>query len=146
MRITLLITALSCGLAVGCTERDTDGVSQRADVDGEHDPEDCGCKIEGDSIGVDGAYVKVHGEMIFFGDWVPKADSPGEFVGFRLTANAAGHDFVVKTGTERYAGSGTSWLNPNGDRGAAVKAISNVDFCDDEPTDPPTGGEGQPIP
>ena len=140
MRKTFVMMALSFGLA-GCVDGDGSGSSAR---NGEHDGDDCECKIEGSAIGRVGAYVRVGGELIVFEAWTPKPGSPGEYVGFELSPNAAGVDYVVKAATSSYAGSGTSWSHPDGEH-----AISNVDFCDEDPPEdpppPPPEDDGPPI-
>jgi hypothetical protein len=142
MRKTFVTVALSFGL-FGCVDGDGSGVSAR---NGEHDDEECGCKIEGSAIGRVGSYVRVGGELIVFEAWTPKPGSPGEYLGFELSANAAGVDYVVKAATSSYAGSGTSWSHPDGDD---AHAISNVDFCDEDPPEdpppPPHDDDGPPI-
>lgn len=123
----------------GCV-LDTSQSSQREDV-GQGDEDEC--KIEGAAIGQVGATVTANGVTVTFLDWVPKADSPGEYVGFTLSAEAGGMHYKVKTGTDVYDAWGTEWTNPNGDSGPDVKGISNVDFC--EPCDY-DAGTGEPIP
>lgn len=138
MRSPLLLS-VSLLLAAGCAV-DTESDLQLAEH-GE-DEEECECKIEGSAIGVVGTIVHVGGDIVVFESWTPKADSPGEYVGFTLSANAAGLDYLVKAGTDVFAASGTSWSHPDGSSGSEVNAISNVDLCppDDEGGDDDDGG------
>lgn len=88
-------------------------------------------KIEGGEIGtnVSGAL----GEVTFtFSDWIAKEDSPGEWVGFTLTASSP-VSYVVKTGGELHSDSATSWVHPNGTSGPEAPAISFVAVCLEEP-------------
>ncbi len=134
------LAALSFGLLAGCLTSETGDLAQRNDVHG--DDEDC-CKIEGSAIGEDGVILRVGGDVIVFEAWTPKVGSPGEYVGFRLGASAAGVSYVVKAGTVRHAGSGTTWQHPGGTSGADAPGISYVDFCPDG--EPPANGEPPPI-
>ncbi len=141
MRSPLLLSLL---LAAGCAA-DTDS-DQQLSEHGQGEDEECGeCKIEGASIGEDGTFVHVDGERIVFESWTPKEGSPGEFVGFTLSANAGGLSYVVKAGTETFVGSGTSWSHPAGDSGPTAHGISNVDLC---PPDDGGGDDGddEPLP
>jgi len=135
----LLLAAL---MATACVADDTD--STQRGVRGGDDEE--GCKIEGDQIGRVGASVTVGSKTYVFEQWIPKADSPGEYVGFVLGSNAGTVHYVVKTGTERYEACGPTWDNPYGDEGPDAHGISNVDFCDPPPDCdcdyPPDGGDG----
>jgi hypothetical protein len=128
-------------LAAGCTAADDDLGSKSDDVDqpGDDDDDDddeCECKIEGAAIGVVGYVVHVDGETYVFEDWIPKPDSPGEFVGFVLSENAGSLSYVVKAGTNSYPGSGVEWMHPAGEDNPDANGISNVDLCvDEEPID-----------
>lgn len=96
---------------------------------------DPGClKIEDAAIGVEGITASVDGVTVTFTDWVEKADSPGEYIGFDYSIEGGIFtEFDVKQGLE-YVDvtltdiSGT-WLNENGDSGPTVKAISHIRFC-----------------
>lgn len=142
MRSPLLLS-VSLLLAAGCAV-DTESDLQLAEH-GE-DEEECECKIEGSAIGVVGTIVHVGGDIVVFESWTPKEGSPGEYVGFTLSANAAGLDYLVKASTTTYPGSGIAWSHPDGSDG---HAISNVDLCppDDEGGgDDDGGGEEDPPP
>ena len=93
------------------------------------------CKLEGAGIGVNGSTVLVNGVTVTFSNWVEKQDSPGEYVGFDI--DVPGLVYSIKANGEIYTGSGTSWMNPNGDSGSQASAISNIDFCanDGDPDD-----------
>lgn len=126
MRAVLFAAALA---AAGCIGDSTGSTEQRDEVDDDYE---CECKIEGSLIGQIGARVHVGDELVAFEDWIAKADSQGEYVGFLLSANAEGVSYVVKTGGERHAASGITWMHPDGDQGPEVPGISNVDFCEDD--------------
>ncbi len=71
-------------------------------------------------------------------------------MGFTLSTGAT---FYVKAGNnadDLFEGMGTSWVNPNGTGGNAVKGISNIQICDiDMPPPPPPeecGSESNPCP
>jgi hypothetical protein len=117
--------------------------------------EDEECKVEGAELGQVGATATLPGgETITFLDWVEKADSPGEYVGFLLSESADGLTYVVKHGGEVYIATGTAWMHPNGDEGPDAPAVSHIDFCecdddgDGEPDDPGDDepGDDQPYP
>jgi hypothetical protein len=59
----------------------------------------------------------------------PKADSPGELVGFTVVASGRGLSYLVKAGGDAFCGSASEWTNPNGTSGPKASAISHVDFC-----------------
>jgi hypothetical protein len=126
MRAVLFTAALA---AAGCIGDSTDSTEQRDEVDNEYE---CECKIEGSLIGQVGARVHVGDELVVFEDWVAKVDSPGEYVGFLLSANAGDVSYVVKAGTARFEASGITWMSPYGDSGPDAQGISNVDFCEDD--------------
>jgi hypothetical protein len=127
----------ACALAVaGCVSESTGSTTQSDEVDDDYE---CECKIEGSLIGQVGARVHVGDTLVVFEEWIPKADSPGEHVGFVLSANAADVSYVVKASTESYPATGTSWAHPDG---PYAHGISNVDFCEDD--DPPDDEEPPP--
>ena len=128
---------------LGACAVDSSTREQRGDV---HEGDEEECKIEGAAIGQVGATVTVDGTTITFLEWTPKADSPGEYVGFRLSDNAVGVGYVVKTGTEHYHAAGTEWESPYGDSGPDAHGISNVDFCHDSPCDYDAGVDDPAIP
>lgn len=151
----LAMFLLASASAGACVALDTDSAQQRDDVRGDDDDDDGGgdgdrddCKIEGGAIGQIGATVRRGDVTIVFEDWIPKADSPGEYVGFLLSVDDVA--YVVKAGGARYAAAGAAWMNPYGDEGPEASGISNVDFCDPEPPDcggcPPDDGGGDDVP
>ena len=131
MRVVLITVVLA---AAGCTADSTDSTEQRDEVDEEYE---CECKIEGSQIGQVGLRVHAGDLTITFMEWIEKVDSPGEYAGFLLSANAEEASYVVKTGTERYEATGRTWIHPNGDYGPDVPGISNVDFCPPDGEEPP---------
>jgi hypothetical protein len=131
MRVVLFTVAVA---AAGCVADSTDSTEQRDEVDEAYE---CECKIEGSQIGQVGVRVHSGDLTITFMEWIPKVDSPGEYVGFLLSANAEDSSYVVKTGGDRYAGTGRTWLHPNGDYGPDVPGISYVDLCPPEGEPPP---------
>ena len=94
-----------------------------------------GClKIEDDQIGVEGLAVSVDGVTVTFTDWVAKADSPGEYIGFHYTITGGTFaEFDVKQGLEyvyvTLDGTSGSWHNSNGISGSDVKGTSHIRFC-----------------
>lgn len=141
LRLLSLLAAATLGTA--CTTLDTDS-DQLQERGGGEDDEECGCKIEGSDIGQIGAFVYVGDELIAFESWTEKEDSPGEYVGFVLSANAGSVSYVVKTGTETYPATGVTWSHPGGNSGPGAHGISNVDFCEDDADydEDGDGGEG----
>ncbi len=135
MRRTHLLSLLASLSLTACVDVDSSSSSLENGHGG--DDEECGCKIEGSDIGVVGALVHVGGDIVVFESWTPKADSPGEFVGFTLSPNAASISYVVKTGIDRYPATGVAWSHPGGASGPGAPGISNVDFCDED-------GDGEP--
>jgi hypothetical protein len=127
--------ALSVLLVPGCLldSSSTRGASESGEDGnggGEFDRDDC--KVEDGDIGVQGVALDLGTKSVAFESWIPKDDSPGEFVGFTLSLSGGDSiGYLVKTGGEVYAGVGTSWSHPNGTSGDQVPAISNVDFCDE---------------
>lgn len=124
--IVLSVLFLGC-VALDSGEEDLAGRS--GDEEG-YDSDDC--KIEGDDIGVVGLELGLGDTRVTFEDWVPKADSPGEYVGFSISVSGADSvGYVVKAGGELHADDVASWSHPDGDSGSEVPGISNVDFCDE---------------
>lgn len=98
------------------------------------------CKIEGSDIGRIGAQVRLDQGTATFVDWIPKAGSPGEYVGFLLEIDGVATSsvrFAVKAGTEVHQGSGDFWKHT----GADCHGISNVDFGEGVISDDPSGGD-----
>lgn len=140
MRRTHLLSLLASLSLTACVDVD----SSSSSLANEHGDDDaCECKIEGSDIGVVGAPVQVDGEIVVFESWTPKADSPGEFVGFTLSPNAASISYVVKTGGDTYPSSGVTWSHPGGASGPGAPGISNVDFCVE---DDGGGDDGEELP
>jgi hypothetical protein len=76
---------------------------------------------------------------VTFISWIPKSDSPNEFVGFSINASA---DFMVKAGDETFSGTNSSWSNPFGAIGSLAKGISYVELCAATPLVTPPDHEG----
>jgi hypothetical protein len=95
---------------------------------------DDACKIEGSDIGLVGATADANGVLVTITEWIPKADSPGEYVGFTFESDPE-VDYIVKAGNDHFAGTGYTWSHPSGDSGPDVAAISNIDFCPGGPSD-----------
>jgi hypothetical protein len=93
------------------------------------------CKVENSAIGQVGAQVTTGGVTVTFEEWTAKPGSPGEYLGFRISATVpvGNLSYTVKAGTATYQGLGATWFHPGGE---GANAISNVDFCD------PDGGGG----
>ena len=146
---THLLFALTLGtgcVGFGDTASSIEGEEGDTDTDGDRDD----CKIEGDAIGQDGATILRASSTLTFGSWIPKSDSPGEFVGFTITASdGSAIDYVVKAGGELHPSNASVWIHPAGaDGGENAPGISNVDTCDDEepPGDEPPDDEPPPPP
>jgi hypothetical protein len=108
------------------------GASEGGDEGGGGDFDRDDCKVEDGDIGVQGVSLDLGSKKVTFESWIPKDDSPGEFVGFTLSL--AGGDtisYLVKSGGARHAAQGLSWAHPNGTSGSDVPGISHVDFCDE---------------
>jgi hypothetical protein len=124
MRTTIWFS-LSAALLFGACTADSDASQSALGHPGDEDE----CKIEGSDIGRVGAHVITPGgDTITFDSWVPRAGSPGEYIGFTISSTSA--HYKVKAATDVYLGYGESWTHPYGDDG---HAISNVDFCDEPP-------------
>lgn len=121
--------ALFLAGAAACAP-DTTAESKK-DLEGRADSVNDCCKIEGSEIGKEDHLVRLGTRYVLVHSWVPKAGSPGEYVGFSITASAdAQLRYVVKAGTERHAATSSTWIHPGGVNGAsAAPAISHVDFC-----------------
>jgi hypothetical protein len=93
------------------------------------------CKVENSAIGQVGAQVTTGGVTVTFEEWTAKPGSPGEYLGFRISATVpvGNLSYTVKAGTATYQGLGATWFHPGGED---ANAISNVDFSD------PDGGGG----
>lgn len=130
MRITSLAAVTALSVTAGCSALSDSSSRVESQV---HPTEECGCKIEGSGIGTEGIYARFGGTIVTLGNWVPKAGSPGEYVGFTMFIDGApSAGYVVKAGGERYASHRLTWLHPNGADGADQSpAISNVDMCPD---------------
>lgn len=94
-----------------------------------------GClKIEDEQIGVEGLAVSVDGVTLTFSNWIEKADSPGEYIGFDYTTTGGTFaEFDVKQGQEyvyvTLDGTSGSWHNNTGISGSDVKGTSHIRFC-----------------
>lgn len=114
-------------VGVGCVSPDDSSIASgvigpaschRADRDD--------CKIEGSDIGREGAVVQLDQGTATFVDWIPKAGSPDEYIGFSVILDGTAGDvpFGVKSGQEVHQASGTFWRHAGSD----CFGISNVDF------------------
>lgn len=129
MRSTFLSTLTALSLTAGCSLSDS---SSSLESKNEVQPtEECGCKIEGTGIGTEGIYARFGGTIVTLGNWVPKAGSPGEYVGFTMFIDGApSAGYVVKAGGETYPSHTRTWMHPAGiDGNDLAPAISNVDMC-----------------
>lgn len=97
------------------------------DANGEQLQNECR-KLQSMEIGQE---ITIDGVKITIRDLTYKSDSGvgGEKIGFELTSNSSEISFLVKAGGEGYAGTGKSWINPNGTEGPEVSAISHVTLC-----------------
>jgi hypothetical protein len=89
----------------------------------------CG-KVEGATIGVDGASVDAGGVMVTFSGWESKDEEPDEFIGFSYAATGGSLSVItVKAGKEHHAvgafGSAGEWVHPGGKKGS----VSNIVVC-----------------
>jgi hypothetical protein len=121
-----------CLPGFGNTDSSVEGEEGDGDGDGDGDIDRDDCKIENDSIGQEDVVLALGSRTVTFSDWVGKADSPGEFVGFTLAvSNDSTVSYVVKAGGEQHTGSATTWLHPAGaDGGPNAPGISHIDMCD----------------
>jgi hypothetical protein len=95
------------------------------------------CKIEGSDIGVEGLVVKLGRASVTFDQWVAKDGESGEYVGFSFSVSGADRvGYIVKAGGESYHSEDNTWQHPNGSGGSEASAISNVDFCENDPGEP----------
>jgi hypothetical protein len=92
-----------------------------------------GCtKIEGSQIGrAPQTLALAQPASVTITSWTAKAGSTSEYVGFSFTS-VGPISYAVKTGTQTYAGTATTWQHPEGTSGSDAPAISNITFC---PTD-----------
>ncbi len=125
--------ALVLSLATACIGIDSGRSNSGSDDDDDdgdgYDQDDC--KIEGSAIGVVGLELSLGDVTVVFDSWTPKSDSPGEFAGFSFHTSGGTVGYLVKTGTERWHSTDTTWQHPNGLSGPEVPAISNVDYCEE---------------
>jgi hypothetical protein len=138
-----IVTLLGgCIDSLGSTSREVEG----EDEDGEIDRDDC--KLEGDAIGQEGVTLRLGAKTVTVHDWIAKADSPGEYVGFSQTlAGGTTISYVVKAGGELHPSTELVWLNPRGDAGSEVPGISNIDYCEEcEDGNCEPGGDQDPEP
>jgi len=131
MRNTFRSVIAALSLMAGCSLSSSSVESRNTG----HPTEECGCKIEGTGIGTEGIFARFDGTIVSLEDWVPKAGSPGEYVGFTMYVDGAPSvGYVVKAGGERYASHTRTWVHPAGaSAGADAPAISHVDMCPDCP-------------
>lgn len=132
----LFVLVIVSACTDGSSQNSRSLASEEGDVDGS-----C-CKIEGDEIGIEKVIVRLGSKAVRVHDWVPKAGSPGEFVGFSLTLGGdTSIQYTVKAATQRFTSNSLTWIHPNGaNGGSASPGISNVDFCDE--CDDPDGCDG----
>lgn len=129
----VVVVASGCSPSVTESKNDLEGAAAHVS--------DC-CKLEGSEIGREDVLVRLGSKTVLVNEWVPKSDSPGEFVGFTITLGGGDAiHYVVKAAGEKYPSSALEWMHPNGpDGGSASPGVSNVDFCGE--CDNPDGCEG----
>lgn len=136
----LITIGLAALIGTGCVSTSDDdsaiGAAGPSSCTGDRDA----CKIEGSDIGREGVTIKLDHGTATFVDWIPKAGSPGEFVGFSIVLEGATQElhFAVKAGNEVHHASGDFWKHTGSD----CHGISNVDLGEGVATDDPTGGDG----
>ena len=138
MRKTFLVFSLAS--AAACSPGSSESESKRNLEEQADAVNDC-CKIEGGEIGQEDVLVRLGTRYVLVHSWIPKTDSPGEYVGFSITTSSGtALDYVVKSGGERHPSSAGTWMHPNGPGGGSMSpGISHVDFC--ESCDDPDGCE-----
>ena len=145
---SLMFAGAATVALLGCAAEDQSSRESFARGDNNLDMDGC-VKIEGADIGLDGVTVTLGGLSVEFTSWLAKDGEPAEFVGFTLSGSAV---FFIKAGNNAdtlFEGSGTSWVNPNGTGGSAVKGISNIQICEITPPPPPPeecGSDANPCP
>jgi hypothetical protein len=87
------------------------------------------CRVDGEDLGVDGLKVAVDAETIDFLEWVPRPNRPDEYIGFRLSDNAADVEYRVTAGQDTYNGSGVEWINPRAEEEGDAPKITRIEFC-----------------
>lgn len=130
-------------LGVGCVSSSETDSSLSGGVLGPascHSEDRDDCKIEGADIGREGAMVVLDRGTATFVDWIPKAGSPGEYIGFSLVLDGTTGDvpFAIKAGGEVHQATGTFWKHV----GAECSGISNVDFGNEVDGGIGDGGDG----
>ena len=128
---SLLFAGTAVVAFVGCVADETsiESSAQGGDLDMD------GCiKIEGAQIGVAGVSVSLDGLSVTFTSWVAKDGEPNEMRGFTAEVTSP-FSYTVKAGGDLFQGATTTWTNPKGTGGSAVKGISKIVFCD------PNGGD-----
>jgi hypothetical protein len=139
----LFVFGAHAALALWMVQLEIEGLAATGSVgvslDGNLDFEWSGCcpgecvKIEGGSVGREGV-LDVCGRQVSITDWIPRNDSPGEWIGFSYSVTGDPLDrILIKAGpdtfvTEQPATAG-SWVHPGGTAGPDAKAISYVQFC-----------------
>lgn len=88
-------------------------------------PYDVECHVDGDRVGVTGLRVKVGDATITFDHWTPDPEQTGDYIGFTLSANAAGLSYGVSTGDWIYYAAGVAWSVPS----PSHSQIERIDFC-----------------
>jgi len=143
----LLVLALATSLG-GCISDLGDTESSVKGQDKSTTSDLSNCKIEGSLIGREGAVLEHGKRIVTFHNWVDKADSPGEYVGFALTVEGSSSvSYIVKTGTKVFSSTAKTWLDPAGTSGSSASGISHITFCDCDcdcsgETDGDGGGDG----
>jgi hypothetical protein len=88
------------------------------------------CRVDGEDLGVDQLNVAVEdSDTVEFLEWVPRPNRPTEYIGFRLSANAADVEYRVTAGQDTYSGIGVEWINPRAEETGDAPKITRIEFC-----------------
>ncbi len=129
MRNALFVIFFTVGCSSGPMTESVSELEQRADS-----VNDC-CEVAKASLGREDHLVKLGSRVVLLHDWIAKQGSPGEYVGFSVTvSNGASMSYLVKGGTQAYAGNAGQFKVIDG------HSISKVNFCSE--CDNPDGCEG----
>jgi hypothetical protein len=100
------------------------------------------CRVDGEDLGVDQLNVAVEdAETVEFLEWTPRPNRSDEYIGFRLSANAADVAYRVTAGQDTYNGSGVEWINPRAAEEGDAPKITRIEFCNLSGGDGPGPGD-----